>query len=105
MLYKRFSKEALMSVIPKFKIKEDNYKFEMDKMAHLGISFGLFYFFLTYTLNNIILSICLALLVGLSFETYQGISDKHSGYSHHDMLYNTIGVVLSSSMYMLYLLI
>ncbi len=31
-----------------FKIKEDNYKLELDKMAHLGVSFGLFYFFLTY---------------------------------------------------------
>ena len=87
-----------------FRIKEDNYKLELDKIAHLGISFGLFYFFLTY-IHSILLSICLALLVGLSFETYQGISDKHSGYSHHDMLYNTIGVILSSSIYMLYLLL
>jgi len=87
-----------------FRIKEDNYKLKMDKMAHLGISFGLFYFFLTY-IHNISLSIILSTLVGLSFETYQGISDKHSGYSHHDMIYNTIGVILSSSIYMLYLLI
>ena len=87
-----------------FRIKEDNYKLKMDKIAHLGISFGLFYFFLTY-IHSIPLSICLALLVGLSFETYQGISNKHSGYSHHDMLYNTIGVILSSSIYMLYLLL
>ena len=86
-----------------FKIKEDNYKFEMDKMAHLGISFGLFYFFLTYV-HSIPLSIILSLLVGLSFEAYQGISKKHSGYSHVDMLYNAIGVILSSSMYMLYLI-
>ena len=50
------------------------------------------------------LSIILSLLVGLSFETYQGISKKHSGYSHADMLYNAIGVILSSSMYMLYLI-
>ena len=84
-----------------FKIKEDNYKLELDKMAHLGVSFGLFYFFLTYV-HSIPLSIILSLLVGLSFEVYQGISKKHSGYSHVDMLYNTIGVILSSSMYMLY---
>ena len=87
-----------------FRIKEYNYKLKIDKIAHLGISFGLFYFFLTY-IHSIPLSICLALLVSLSFETYQGISDKHSGYSHHDMLYNTIGVILSSSIYMLYLLL
>ena len=88
----------------KFKIKEDNYKLELDKMAHLGVSFGLFYFFLTYV-HSIALSALLSFLVGLSFETYQGISDKHSGYSHHDMLYNVVGVVLSSSIYMLYLLL
>ena len=93
-----------MGVNLKFKIKKDNYKFEMDKMAHVGVSFGLFYFFLTY-IHSIPLSIILSVLVGLSFETYQGISNKHSGYSHHDMLYNIVGVVLSSSMYMLYLLI
>ena len=84
-----------------FRIKEDNYKLELDKMAHLGVSFGLFYFFLTY-IHNIPLSIILSILVGLSFEIYQG--KFTTGYSHHDMLYNIIGVVLSSSMYMLYLL-
>ena len=85
------------------KIKKDTYSFSIDKQAHFGVSFGLFYFFLIYT-NNIMLSIILTLLVGLSFETYQGISKKHSGYSHADMLYNVIGVILSSSMYMLYLI-
>ena len=85
------------------KIKKDTYSFSMDKQAHFGVSFGLFYFFLTYT-NSIMLSIILSLLVGLSFEAYQGISKKHSGYSHADMLYNVIGVILSSSMYMLYLI-
>ena len=85
------------------KIKKDTYSFSMDKQAHFGVSFGLFYFFLIYT-DNIMLSIILTLLVGLSFETYQGISKKHSGYSHADMLYNVIGVILSSSMYMLYLI-
>ena len=81
------------------KIKKDSCSFSMDKQAHLSVSFGLFYFFLTYT-NSIILS----LLVGVSFEAYQGISKKHNGYSHVDMLYNAIGVILSSSMYMLYLI-
>ena len=85
-----------------FKIKKDTYGFKMDKKAHLGISFGLFYFFLTY-MHSIPLSICLALLVGLSYEIYQGIFT--TGYSHHDMLYNVIGVVLSNSIYILYLLI
>ena len=83
------------------KIKKDTYSFDMDKQAHFGVSFGLFYFYLTYT-NNIMLSIILSLLTGLFFEIYQGISKKHSGYSHVDMLYNTVGVILSSSMYMLY---
>jgi len=85
------------------KIKKDIYSFNMDKQAHFSVSFGLFYFFLTYT-NSIVLSIILSLLVGLSFEVYQGISKKHSGYSHADMLYNAVGVILSSSMYMLYLI-
>ena len=83
------------------KIKKDTYSFSMDKQAHISVSFGLFYFCLTYT-NSTMLSIVLSLLVGLFFEVYQGISKKHSGYSHVDMLYNIIGVILSSSMYMLY---
>ena len=83
-----------------FRIKKDNFKFKTDKRAHLGISFGLFYFFLTY-IHSIPLSICLALLVGLSYEIYQGIFT--TGYSHHDMLYNVMGIILSSSIHILYL--
>jgi len=83
-----------------FKIKEDTYEFKTDKRAHLGISFGLFYFFLTY-IHSIPLSICLSLLVGLSYEIYQGIFT--TGYSHHDMLYNVMGIILSSSIHILYL--
>ena len=35
-----------------FRIKEDNYKFEMDKMAHLGISFGLWTFLVLIRSSN-----------------------------------------------------
>ena len=42
---------------------DDTAEFEMDKQAHFGVSFGLYYSFFTYT-NNIILS----LLFSISFN-------------------------------------
>ena len=76
------------------KIKQDTLKFNMDKQAHLGISFGLYYSFFTYT-NNIIVSLLFTILIGLAFEVYQGYSNKHNGYSHTDMIYNISGAIIA----------
>ena len=76
------------------KIKQDTLKFNMDKQAHLGISFGLYYSFFTYT-NNIIVSLVFTILIGLAFEIYQGYSKKHNGYSHTDMIYNISGAIIA----------
>ena len=51
-----------------FKIDlNDNLEFIMDKQAHLYVSFGLYYFFYTYT-DDMILSICLTFLTGFVYE-------------------------------------
>ena len=78
----------------KIKIKQDTLKFNMDKKAHFGISFGLYYSFFTYT-NDILLSLLFSVLVGLGFEVYQGYSKKHNGYSHTDMIYNISGAIIA----------
>lgn len=75
-------------------IKSDTLDFSMDKKAHFGVSFGLYYFFFTYT-ASMPLSLLLSILVGLSFEVYQGYSKHHGGYSHYDMLYNLVGSVFA----------
>ena len=84
-------------------IKSDTLYFSMDKKAHFGISFGLYYFFFTYT-ASMPLSLLLGILVGLSFEVYQGYSKTQSGYSHSDMFYNLLGVFSASILYVVYLL-
>ncbi len=76
------------------KIKQDTLKFDYDKQAHFGVSFGLYYSFFTYT-NNIILSLLFSVLVGLGFEIYQGYSKKHNGFSVADMIYNISGVIIA----------
>ena len=76
------------------KIKQDTLKFDYDKKAHFGVSFGLYYFCFTYT-NDIILSLVFSILVGLGFEVYQGYSKKHNGYSHTDMVYNISGAIIA----------
>ena len=43
-------------VCKKIKIKQDTLDFNMDKQAHFGISFGLYYYFFTYN-NDILLLI------------------------------------------------
>ena len=75
-------------------IKSDTLNFTMDKKAHFGVSFGLYYFFFTYT-ASMPLSLLLGILVGLSFEVYQGYSKHHGGYSHYDMFYNLVGSVFA----------
>jgi len=79
-------------------IKSDTLSFGMDKKAHFGVSFGLYYFFFTYT-ASMPLSFFLSILVGLSFEVYQGYSKHHGGYSHIDMFYNLIGSVFAFTLH------
>ena len=76
------------------KVKQDTLKFDYDKKAHFGVSFGLYYFCFTYT-NDIILSLIFSILVGLGFEVYQGYSKRHNGYSHTDMIYNLSGAIIA----------
>ena len=86
--------------LTKFRTMKDTYKFNADKQSHLGISFGLFYFFITY-LPSITLSIILTITVGLSFELYQGVSTRYSGWSTWDMLYNLLGLTIGAGLYIL----
>ena len=87
--------------INKIKIKQDTLKFDYDKKAHFGVSFGLYYSFFAYT-NNIILSLLFSVLVGLGFEVYQGYSRKHNGYSHTDMIYNISGAIIAFILHWIY---
>ena len=87
--------------INNIKIKQDTLKFDYDKKAHFGVSFGLYYSFFTYT-NNIILSLLFSVLVGLGFEVYQGYSRKHNGYSHTDMIYNISGAIIAFILHWIY---
>ena len=52
----------------------DSLDFVMDKQAHLYVSFGLYYFFYTHTVN-IILSLSLAFLIGFLYELVQGFTN------------------------------
>ena len=85
----------------KFRIVEDTYKFNPDKQAHLGISFGLFYFFLTY-IHDVSVAIGLSILVGVTFELYQGVSKRYNGCSYQDMMYNLIGIFIAAVGYKVY---
>tara|TARA_R110000787_G_scaffold8122_3_gene27139 strand:- start:880 stop:1140 length:261 start_codon:yes stop_codon:yes gene_type:complete len=71
-------------------VTSDSLDFTMDKQAHLCVSFGLYYFFYTYT-TDAILAICLAFLLGFLYELFQGFSTRHSGFSAIDIIYNVIG--------------
>tara|TARA_B110000503_G_C6897015_1_gene309151 strand:- start:51 stop:389 length:339 start_codon:yes stop_codon:yes gene_type:complete len=80
-----------------FKIVEDNMEFAIDKRAHLGVSFGLYY--TAYTLCNceMTAAMLLASCVGLGYEIYQGFYyERHWGFSKEDMVYNVMGVVAAN---------
>ena len=69
----------------------------MDKRAHLGVSFGLYY--TSYTLFNCSdgTAMVLASGVGLGYEIYQGFNHKvHWGFSKEDMVYNIVGIVAAN---------
>ena len=80
-----------------FKVVEDNMKFQMDKRAHLGVSFGLYY--TSYTLFDCsdVTAMVLGSGVGLGYEIYQGFNHKvHWGFSKEDMVYNIVGIVAAN---------
>jgi hypothetical protein len=85
-----------------FRFKQDTFKFNLDKKSHYCVSFGLYYTFYTYT-TSLLLSIFLALLIGWMYETYQGFSKHHSGYSHVDVYYNNIGVISAALIHWIYI--
>ena len=88
-------------------IAEDNFDLQLDKTAHLGVSYGLYFTFYTlysdsllFTLSDSIPiqlhSMLSATLVGLSYECYQSTPISRSdGFSLHDMTYNVIGIGLA----------
>jgi len=72
----------------------DSRDFVMDKQAHLYVSFGLYYFFYTHTVN-IVLSLSLAFLIGFLYELVQGFTNNHRGFSFVDIAYNVVGIVIA----------
>ena len=87
-------------------IAEDNFDLQLDKTAHLGVSYGLYFTFYTlysdslFTLSDSIPielhSMLSATLVGLSYECYQSTPISRSdGFSLHDITYNVIGIGLA----------
>jgi hypothetical protein len=85
-----------------FVIKKDTFEFNLDKKSHYCVSFGLYYIFYTYT-ASMLLSTVLSILVGLLYEVYQGYSEHHSGYSHMDVFYNTVGSLSAALIHWMYL--
>ena len=80
-----------------FKMVKDNMEFQIDKRAHLGVSFGLYY--TSYTLFDCsdVTAMVLASGVGLGYEIYQGFNHKvHWGFSKEDMVYNIVGIVAAN---------
>ena len=85
-------------------IAEDNFEPELDKIAHLGVSFGLYYTFYTLYSDSLLItlsdsipiplhSMISATAIGFSYEVYQSTKiSKSDGFSKHDMVYNLIGI-------------
>ena len=88
-------------------IAEDNFEPELDKIAHLGVSFGLYYTFYTLYSDSLLItlsdsipiplhSMISATAVGFTYEVYQSTKlSKSDGFSKHDMVYNLIGIGLA----------
>ena len=84
-----------------YTISDDTMEFQLDKKAHLGVSFGLYYMFYTFHSYDTINvhaqldAMLLSSMIGLSYEVYQGSSFSDAdGFSKEDMLYNLIGVAM-----------
>ena len=94
-----------MNKISAFPIANDNMDFQLDKKAHLGVSFGLYYTFYTLSSDTLIPSITAnhsldalltSTIVGFTYEVYQSTPiSKSNGFSKHDMIYNLIGIGLA----------
>ena len=87
-------------------ITEDNFDFQLDKRAHLGVSFGLYFTFYTIYSDTLLSvpqdvsiplqSMLSATVVGFTYELYQSTpQSKSNGFSVHDMVYNLIGIGLA----------
>ena len=88
-------------------IAEDTFEPQLDKIAHLATSFGLYYTFHTMYQDSLLPvlhdsipielhSMLSATLVGLSYECYQSTPISRSdGFSLHDITYNVIGIGLA----------
>ena len=87
-------------------ITEDNFDFQLDKRAHLGVSFGLYFTFYTIYSDTLLSvpqdvsiplqSMLSATIVGFTYELYQSTpQSKSNGFSVHDMVYNLIGIGLA----------
>ena len=85
-------------------IAEDTFEPQLDKIAHLGVSFGLYYTFYTLYSDSLLItlsdsipiplhSMISATAVGFTYEVYQSTKiSKSDGFSKHDMVYNLIGI-------------
>ena len=85
-------------------IAEDNFEPELDKIAHLGVSFGLYYTFYTLYSDSLLItlydsipiplhSMISATAVGFTYEVYQSTTlSRSDGFSIHDMVYNVVGI-------------
>ena len=88
-------------------IAEDNFEPELDKIAHLGVSFGLYYTFYTLYSDSLLItlsdsipiplhSMISATAVGFTYEVYHSTKlSKSDGFSKHDMVYNMFGIGLA----------
>ena len=85
-------------------IAEDNFEPELDKIAHLGVSFGLYYTFYTLYSDSLLITLSDSIPIplhsmisatagGFTYEVYQSTKlSKSDGFSKHDMVYNLIGI-------------
>jgi len=101
-LFLCFWSSILYSQDSQYTISNDTMEFQLDKKAHLGVSFGLYYMFYTFISYDTINvhaqldAMLLSSMVGLSYEVYQGSSFSNAdGFSKEDMLYNLIGVAMA----------
>ena len=84
-----------------FRISDDDMSLQLDKKAHLWVSFGIYYFFYTgivlfdSTTHSQLDAMILTTIVGLTYEVFQGTSLSNAdGFSKEDMYYNLMGVTL-----------
>ena len=88
-------------------IAEDTFEPQLDKIAHLATSFGLYYTFHTMYQDSLLPvlhdsipielhSMLSATIVGFIYECYQATPMSRSdGISKHDMVYNMFGIGLA----------